>query len=172
MKLARCGILLGWIVFASLARADEWQVFRAEKDGFSVELPGRPQRMQKPIPTVFGDVQLVFHGLNDGGRMYFASFYDLPAGWNGDPVKALDAERDRGLHNTGCTLVSEKPVLVSGIAGRDVIADHPAGIQRVRCRNFVVGRRLFSLIVIGTKDPTVDVAAKLFFDSYAPLSQP
>jgi hypothetical protein len=172
MNFARIGIFFGWFILASLANADDWKIHRADKDGFSVQFPGTPRRIQNTIPTVYGPVQLVFHGLSVENRALFASFYDLPASWNGDPEKAIDAERDRGLKNTGCNLVSEKPVQVAGVTGRDVVADQSSGTQRVRCRNFVLGHRLFSLIVIGPKDETVDAVAKEFFESFSLLPSP
>lgn len=171
-RIARLAFFLACLTFTSVAQADDWKLYRAEKDGFSVMVPGTPRRIQNTIPTVYGPVQLIFHGFSVENRAFFASFYDLPPTWSGDQAKALDSERDRGLGNTGCTLVSEKPVQVAGVTGRDVVADQATGTQRVRCRNFVLGHRLFSLIVIGPRDETVDAIAKEFFDSYAPLPTP
>lgn len=173
MKSKCIAFLLAWLAAASLAFAAEWKLYRAETDGFSVKVPGQPKRIANTIPTVYGPVQLIFHGFSVDKLAFFASFYDLPATWNGDVGKALDSERDRGLGNTGCTLVSEAPVDVAGVKGRDVVADQTTGtLQRVRCRNFVLGRRLFSLILIGPKDETADAVAKEFFDSYALLPTP
>lgn len=168
MNLPRLALLLlVWLTTASLALAQEWKTYVAGQDGFSVKVPGQPKRIANTIPSAFGPVKLIFHGFSVDKLAFFASFYDLPPTWTGDVDKALDGERNRGLGNTGCELVSEKPVDVAGVKGRDVVADQTTGTQRVRARNFVIGRRLYSLILIGPRDETADAVAKEFFDSFA-----
>src|ERR1041385_9559240 len=55
----------------------EWQLFRAEADGFSIEMPGTPKLEQRDLKN--GGIQKMF-SVEIGAESYFASVIDLGPG--------------------------------------------------------------------------------------------
>ncbi len=162
--------LLAFVSIATASCARGWRTYRSEVDGFSIAFPCRPSQVRvgrMDIDTLFGSTAMTIYSRDAGSQAYFVAQYRLPGNPDADLAALLDAERDRGLENTHCSLVSDNAFHSNGREGREIVADHSGGKQRVRCRNFILGDRLYSLIVVGPKDHDTDVACTKFFASFS-----
>ncbi len=147
-----------------------WQKARSDDGGYTVDFPGRPKQEARELETRGGTATLHLLTLDHGARAYFAGYYDIPGEAAIDVNAVLDADRDDRIKSSSFVLVSETPFQAAGQSGRDLVADHPSGKQ-IRSRNFVVGRRVYMLVVTGTKDADTEEAARRFVASFSMLSE-
>lgn len=126
-----------------------------------------PLRHTTPIKTKGGKTTITLYQCSIKNRSYFAGSYPLPEGTTLTPAELLDAERDRGMENSGFYLVSDDPFKEKTYEGRELILDSTKLPQRIRCRNFIVGKRLHTLFVVGGKDKEADEATVKFFASFS-----
>jgi hypothetical protein len=141
--------------------------FYSMEGNFSIAFLLPPSRAKVPIVSPVGPVEITIYAVDLGPRAFFATYYDLPDSRRPSDAELLSRERDRGLANTGCTLIREAQVTFQGHPALDVVADQASGTHRLRARIFIIGRRLYSLIAIGPEDRDMDAASVQFFDSFS-----
>ena len=84
--------------------AEDLKPFAA--DGFSVELPGTPQRSEEPVPG--SDLKLVFYSVDANDEYYAISVVDVP---EGTPLD-VDGAVEGSAANIGGTVAEKVPVQV------------------------------------------------------------
>ncbi|ANM28390.1 hypothetical protein ABI59_00235 [Acidobacteria bacterium Mor1] len=119
------------------------------------------------IETGFGPATLTVFGANAETSAFFVSYYDYGEDVVLSREVLLEAERNRGLDGASAELVSDTPFEAVGYAGREIVADRAGTPLRLRVRNFLVGRRMYSLVAVGPNGPAMDEDARKFFDSFA-----
>jgi len=60
-----------------------------DAEGFSVRMPGHPERSTKTIPTAGGTIPLVLYLSESSDKAYTVSYLDLPPGVKGDLKAAV-----------------------------------------------------------------------------------
>jgi hypothetical protein len=105
----------------------------------------------------------------DGGREYALSYIDLPIP-AGEPKatiqKRLDGARDGMVRNLRGTLVSSSRItLQKKYPGRQVQATLPTAQQFLHGRVYLVGTRLYLILVSGPKEWATSAEATRFLDS-------
>ena len=164
MKLRRRVIMLAVLSATScLAYAAP---FHSEAGRFSIAFPAPPLRDQVSIDTPVGSRESTIYSVNLKSRAFFVTYYDVPKGSEHSNAILLSAERDRGLKNARCVLVTENRVTIHGYTGLESIADQTAGGNRVRARHVIIGHRLYSLLAIGPKDKAMSDASATFLRSF------
>lgn len=156
-------LALLFVVMAWATHADGWIVVQVNEGRFTVSFPAEPVSESLAIETVFGSTILTVHAVNAGKSAFFAGYYDIPGNVQFSEAELLDAERDRGLKGASASLVQEEAFKSTGYSGRLIIADK--GELRVRTRNFMLGRRLYSLVAVGPMEAGMEAAASKFFES-------
>lgn len=136
----------------SVVAPEGWQEFTSEQDGFSVLLPGAPEReVLSSDKTMEVASHLVQSGLNIYGVMSF-NFKD-PALAQGHTNALFDLSRESLLANMGGSVVSEKPIQLGTYAGKEILInlpkskDQPAEGQML-VRLYLTNMHMYGVIAI------------------------
>lgn len=159
---------------ATAANAD----FVSNEGGFRVRFPGTPKTSvsQQTLPT--GPAPYYQFVLTKGGVVYLVSYVDYPRAFNSPKtIKVFyDTSRDNSISGAA-KLVTEKSVKADGVEGREFITED--GDSRLATRQFLVGRRLYQLIIGVTIKPGSPgltpervAQASAFLDSFHLLQKP
>lgn len=155
-----CGLLL-----VSGCGKAEFKEFASADGRFKVQMPGTPK---EETQTAAGATMKIY-SLQEKDGAYAAAFADLPipSGESEAQLQArLDGSRDGMVRNVGGTLTSESRITLSGkYPGREVQADIPSKKGVLRARIYLVDRRLYQVMVTGTKPWATSADATKFLDS-------
>ena len=139
---------------------------------FSILLPGTPQEAKQSVQTPGGAVELHLFAieLKNNAGAYILAFADYPAA----TVKEKGAEqlltesRQAMLANTpGAKLAGEKKITFDGHPGREVSIETSKpqpGIMRDKM--YLVGNRLYQIMIAGPKEKVESREADKVFDSF------
>jgi hypothetical protein len=147
------GLMLA-LMGAVSAQAQLWTEFRPEGGKFYVLMPGTPQTGLQPVPLPDGKSTQLHQGAIEADSVaYVATFVDYP-----DEIirrAPPDTHLDNARNGTakGHKLRSEKRLTIAKHPGREYIVDRSDGLV-MKIRSFLVGNRLYQLIVVG--NPGVD----------------
>jgi hypothetical protein len=177
---AAIGLAIASIVLVVLLRRGtedlaSWQEFTSAEGRFRVQMPGQPVKKTQQAPNPLGG-QLTFH--------MFA--YEVPrdeygfvVGYNDYPplppdrVQAvLDGVTKGNVQgNAGSKLISETRITLGSYPGREVTID-AGGKGTIRQRNYLVGNRLYQVMLVkGGRRPSAEAAEK-FFSSFRVTDEP
>ncbi len=117
-------------------------------ENFSVMIPGEPQAQRGEVAIPGGKVQTAAWTSNVEGVLYSISTADYPEKVvAANPASAFLNEGKNGLVNQlKGTLKSEEDVTLQGYPGKAFTVSSDSG--EVRARNFLVGPRLYTLLVL------------------------
>jgi hypothetical protein len=148
------------------APVTEWHQVNAPDGTFSVTLPGNPVKEDTPTKSVTGG-SFVSHSFKTrssksaGNAGYACAWWEDPTLKARTPEQILDSLRDNALSSIQGELLEEKRLTIQGHPGRDiraVVRGHDYDN-----RILVVGNRVYSLMIVGEKRDSKNVAK--FFDS-------
>jgi hypothetical protein len=151
MRLVTTALVALTALVAVPALAAAWQAYRYPELGFSVEFPGAPTRLEKPIDTSAGAVPTVFVYFKDDTRTLFTSSSDMsnqPEAKN-DPSIVARAVLDGAL--SARTVVSP-PAQVGVPVGAAWEATSQDATTVIRTRVLVSGVRAYTAMVIAPVD--------------------
>lgn len=137
-------------------------------DGFRVAFPGKPKITTQAVPGVTLKMWLV----EKKTGAFFVAVANLP-----EPVPpgmekvVLDKARDGALKNARAELKAEKDIQAGKHPGREIVAglNQPQGAL-LRLRLFLVGQRLYQVMVVGQAEFVEDRTGTAFLDSFALVS--
>jgi len=118
-------------------------------EGFTVMFPGDPQPQRGEVAIPGGKVQTVAWTISDpNGVLYSISTADYPEKVvASNPAAAFLNEGKTGLVNQlKGTIKAEEDITLQGYPGKSFTVSSDAG--EVRARNFLVGPRLYTLLVL------------------------
>ena len=106
------------------------------------------------------------------------SYWDYPPGLvQPDKLeKMLDASRDGSVANVGGKLVREEKITLMGNPGRDLVIDTGSsagpGARLLRGRLFIVGNRMYQIMVVTPKNQKSSPETEAFLQSFKLLGGP
>ena len=117
-------------------------------EGFNVMIPGEPQTQRGEVAIPGGKVQTAAWTANVEGVLYSISTADYPEKTvASNPAAAFLNEGRNGLVNQlKGTVKNEEDITLQGYPGKAFTVSSDAG--EVRARNFLVGPRLYTLLVL------------------------
>lgn len=118
-------------------------------EGFNVMFPGDPQPQRGKVAIPGGEVQTAAWTISDpSGVLYSISTADYPEKVvAANPAAAFLNEGKTGLVNQlKGTIKAEEDITLQGYPGKSFTVSSDAG--EVRARNFLVGPRLYTLLVL------------------------
>ena len=121
----------------------------AAEEGFEVRMPGPPpEPIRNKVTIPAGDVATAAWTCQVDGVIYSLSTADYPEKIVASrPAEAFLNEAEEGLRNQLKGQVTRRELItLDGYPGRDFTVNSPSG--EVRARNFVVGPRLYTLLVL------------------------
>jgi hypothetical protein len=160
-------IMLGPAV-KNLAAMNRWQTYTSHEGGYSVSLPGRPQEDFRRVPGQFKSVLVRYVAAQapDGSGVYGVGYTDLPAAVS-DPYAPLQRMEAIAAALKG-RLVSSSDVTVDGHPGREYQVQRDRAVTTLRA--FVVGRRLYQLMVTSSTGDNGDGQRGRFMASFRLLT--
>ena len=129
-----------------------WKGIISKDGGFRVAMPAAPTEKKQLVKTATGQLQvmlLIAEGRNES--LFVVGYADFPEAElkKGAIEKRLDQARDRAVENARGKLRSEKAIDLAGTPGRE-IAIEKDGVLVARLRIYLVGRRLYQVMVLGS----------------------
>jgi len=145
---------------------EQLKPFSSPDGKFSVQMPGTPTQKTESAAGITFKMYLVERGSN--GMM--VAFADMPIQANEpDAViqKRLDGARDGAVKNINATLTSSSSITLAGKnPGRELTANLPENKGIVKMRIYIVGTRMYQLMVLSTPSYVNSENAGKFFDSF------
>jgi hypothetical protein len=145
----------------------ELKDFTSAEGKFKVKMPGTPKESSQAV----AGTNLKMYSVEERNGGYMVAFSDVPMGANEPEAQIqsrLDGARDGMIRNVNGKLQSESKVTLQGkYPGRDVRADIPDKKGVLRCKFYLVDRRLYQVMVVGTPSFCDSSEANQFLDSLA-----
>lgn len=133
--------------------------------GFSVIFPSEFKETTKDIATAAGNMTVITFRVELKSVVYSVSYADYPEALGKlDPEQILGGVRDGMKGTDGSTKKDDRRDL-DGVIGREVVIE--AEKNQIRGRLFLSKRRLYQVLVSGSKKNIVDKDADAFFSSFA-----
>jgi hypothetical protein len=147
-------------------KESDWRTLSPAGGMFTVEMPGEPARdlsfteADGPrITTMTWSVQV---GADQVFLVQYADFREILKG--GDSAAFLDASRESAVRAMQGKLVSEKPVVLGPVPGRDILVQG-AG-RAMRARMYLKDTHLYSQQIVAPRGRVTSAAAERFFASF------
>lgn len=140
-------------------------------EGFSVTMPGEPQVQRNKVTIPAGDVTTAAYTSNVDNVIYSVSIADYPEKLVAarPPEAFLNEGRDGLVNQLKGTLKDEQAITIDGYPGKSYTVSSDNG--EVRARNFLVGPRLYTLLVL--YNPSIGApAADAFLTSLKLINPP
>jgi len=157
---AVCGLLL-----VSGCEKEEFKEFASGEGRFKVQMPGTPRE-----ETNFAaGTSFKTYSIQEMNGAYAVAFADMPipSGERDAQIQArLDGARDGMVRNINATLTGSSFIRLNGkYPGREVRADLPGKKGILRARVYLVDRRLYQVMVVGTTSWANSPETTTFLDS-------
>ena len=167
MRPFKAGIALLFLaVCAGCARPPLTQ-FVAEDGTWAILLPGTPKRSVTPVQTAIGPVEMIQYSSGSGNSYTALAYADYPSFIaNAPALSLLEGARDGALKNTNAKLVEDRERHLGEFLGKEIKADLPVSGYGMRAFIFLVKRRLYQIIIVGTKDEISSARADSIFFSF------
>ncbi|MET0402080.1 MAG: hypothetical protein ABW123_06725 [Cystobacter sp.] len=141
-------------------------------EGFTVLFPGQPEAQRGKVSIPGGEVQTASWAINDNaGVLYSISTLDYPEKVvSAHPAAAFFNEGKTGLvTKLNGTIKAEEDISLQGYPGKSLTISSDSG--EVRAHNFLVGPRLYTLLVL--YNPSIGAPqADQFFSSLELINPP
>ncbi len=161
----RSRALIAVVALLCLACSPEldWRELRSNEGRFTALMPAKPRYEERPLA---GPPVVVMHlwSAHAAKSIFGVGYADYPE----VDTRVLDTTRDALLNNIRGRLLEEKPLIQSGLAGRELVAE--AGDTALQARLFVSGPRLYQIVVLGGKNAISAADLDLFLTSFRPLA--
>jgi uncharacterized protein (TIGR03067 family) len=154
-----------------------WEKFQAEAEGFSIEMPGKPERRERTSDSATGPVNAIFYVTRSAADQssYMAVTLQIPADSGAaNREAALDQfgqEMLEAIATEGTVEVrSKSEVETEDYKAREMdvtlkIPDAPE-LGGARIRTFITHDRFFALMVVGVDDSIDPENVRRFWDSF------
>ena len=141
----------------------DWRELRSNEGRFTALMPAKPRYEARPLA---GAPAVVMHlwSAHAAKSIFGVGYADYPEAGS----RVRDATRDALLNNIRGRLLEEKPLIQSGLAGRELVAE--AGDTALQARLFVSGSRLYQVVVLGGRNAISAADLELFLSSFRPLA--
>jgi hypothetical protein len=145
----------GFIVDAA-TELDESDPFVSPKGRFRIRFPGVPRESDQKVNTTSGPlvIHTTSHSASDGSE-YVVAYFDLAAKPDQMPAATtvLEGALSGMVSSGGWKVTSKKAIKIDEYPGLDVTGDvrTPGGAALGRTRIYLVGSRLYQVVLIGPK---------------------
>jgi hypothetical protein len=146
-KLPHAGLMpLVALVLASCGGEASKDLETLKGDGFTVSMPGKPERSEQSVPTAKGTVKAVSYTSDSEEKAFSIGYTTLPSGVAGDLRGAIAG----GAANVRGTVKDEKATTYQGFKARDARITNAANNKgTLFVRAILAKGRLYVLQFIG-----------------------
>lgn len=140
-----------------------WNVFTPPGNEFSIVMPGSPQFQTKTD----GGVTITMYISSDGATQYLASYFDIDPSRASDPRQAIDTFENAKAQAEQGTIAEEQEINVGPYTGKEFVLRNMQVVNGLSARFhvFLVGSRVFQLMVMGNDTAIHSADADAFFNS-------
>jgi len=169
-NIGRLFILCAIVLVISGCDISGWKQYVSPEGGFSVKMPAEPKAQKIILDTEVGRTYLNIYILNrkDDEFVYSIGYVDYPASLfqlkKAD--KILDDGRDGAVRNIKGKLISESKIAIDKNPGREVTIESTIGDAVLKAKFFLVGQRMYQLMVTTSKKMSNSYQIKKFLDSF------
>lgn len=164
-RIVACALVL---LLASHVSAADNEPYTSKAGKFSAAFPGKPKEADVTAAGAKG-ASVVLEGKD--GNTYSVVYVDLPAA-TADALKSpetlefiLGATRDAAVTQMKGKLLDDDKIKFDGNTGRDFKVELPEK-KMMRNRMFIVGTRLYQVMVVGSKDFVEAKDSEAFLKSF------
>ncbi|MBP6507434.1 MAG: hypothetical protein KA257_07700 [Opitutaceae bacterium] len=146
-----------------------WRTFTPPDGDFSISAPGQLTDTYDQIQTALGAIPRHRYTVSIGSTYYGVERHNYPKGSLSllDVTEALDLLRDDAIKAIpGGRLADESLARLGDKTGRDLRIEFGGGKTIVRSRMFVVGDRVYAIIVVAARRHESDTAIEQFIASF------
>jgi hypothetical protein len=137
-----------------------WKHYRYDADGFAAEFPAEPQAKENDSKTG----TRYFSQLENGNLAYFVEVALLPASLNKTSQQIFDDYVQGAAKGVKGQVKSSSDVSLAGNPGREFTIENDTMVLRVRL--YLVQRRLYQILVVGTRDLIAGAETERFQSSF------
>jgi hypothetical protein len=153
----------------SLAQgAPPFNLFSSKAGRFTVLMPATPTEQKQEIDTDTGKVESVmFIAAGANSSAFIAAYADYPNAARSAEAATMvvSGARDGILRNTKGKLINDKEISLDKNTGRAFLIEQDGG-QFFNVRVYLVGKRLYQLIVVGPKAEATGANADRYLTSF------
>jgi len=132
-------------------------------------MPGKPVEETEEVDSPAGKLQVhsFIVAVPRTALVYTIAYIDYPAtAASKDPQTILKAARDGMLGRPERKLIEDKELVLGKekIPGRALLIEMPKLVYRAR--HFLAGRRLYQVVIVGSRDAVTSPDAEKYLDSF------
>lgn len=161
------------LVFLVGCQQATWNEFKSPQGEFSILIPGTPTKQTRSVETPSGPLEAHMFLAEQGDVAYMVAYSDYPTMVIRDRSSKLilDGARDGAVANAHGTLVRESVVSLNGNHGRELEIEPAGGKVTIQARIFLVGHRLYQVMVLTPKGTDFTEDVRKFLDSFTLLPE-
>lgn len=152
------------------APQSEWQQIGSQDGRFAIMMPDFPEYGVEDLLTSVGALQLHIFSVSADDSVFMAAYNDYPefVVSSSDVGKMLDGARDGAVSNVSGKLLSERQIRLQGYPGRELWIEADVEGQKglARARIYIVGRRLYQVLVAGPENQFPESDAERCLNSF------
>lgn len=160
------GVLTLGVLFVGGCAKPEFKEFNSATGRYKVQMLGTPKEETKEAAGMTMNIASVQQ--RDGA--FLVSWTDMPISGTESPAELetrLDGSRDGSLGNIQAKLTKETKIKLNGkYPGRDIEADLPGGKGSLHFKVFIVGKRLYQVMSVGSSSWAKSADTTKFLDSF------
>ena len=171
MRHILAGILLSFLQQADERALEGWQAFSPGGAGFTVKLPGEPNKTARTLEVPGGTASVTLYAIDRNGLVCIISVTEFSQGVLKQNTKeVLDDARDNGVKKSGGTLREEREIKLNDSPGREMTVDLPESKLRgggvFKSRVYLVGRTHYQVAAMSTRANENPNVQRAFLNSF------
>jgi hypothetical protein len=161
-------VVVGGWAFADPPK-DETKEFVSKDWKFAVKFPDKPKEKTQDGPM---GIKMTSFSIESKNGALVVGVADMPIGENETEQmtqERLDGSRDGAIKNVGGKFVSSDKITLGKqkYPGREYTATLTKPVEgQMKCKTYIVGKRLYQVIVMGTNDFATSKEADKFLESF------
>ena len=167
MKTIRALLILLAAVYGMAAQTTGWKTFTPPAGHFSIAMPAiaEPKEEKQTTPTSpVGPYTTYLYSVTADRVIYMAGWVDYAPTLNLNVPSEIAKNRDNFVKQIKARVVSERSVNYGSSPGLEFTAETDA--VTVRSRIYVIGKRPYMLITVGSKGRDISASVDKFFTSF------
>jgi hypothetical protein len=149
---------------ANVADASGWVRFTSDDGRFSVLMPEAPEDKAETVQSEHGPYTTHLFIVRDTTSVYLIGWVDYDPSFNFNRQSEMDANRDNFVKGIQAKLVSTRSLTIDGYPALEFTAETADRIFKSRV--YMVGRRLYQIVIGSPKDLDDSANLNRFFNSF------
>jgi hypothetical protein len=147
--------------------SSSWQA--VNDDGFSLSMPGKPDKNDSTIASAAGPLPLRMYTLSKGFEGFITGYTEYPdiVFTSTQPEDLLDGAQQGAISNVKGEVTSQRSITLNGHPGREIVGISPDQNVGFTARVFLAKPRMYMLVYTQyDKDKPISEDGKKFLDSF------